>query len=245
MMEKLVGKQVTITGDDVKKGFEARFGPKVKCRMIVVQEGNTALAEQVWRDARKSPKDFIEKAESQFIPNLAQKKGEVPPIHKHFGDKQIEDTAFRMKVGDVSEPLKMPDGTFVILLCEEHIAADLTTKYDHVWMQIHKEVQDLKVAQKIPEVFNELRTKANVRMVLDNAVSHLARNEHMRGGLSAFDQMPQGPPPAPTNVPAPQPGKVLAPDGVVPTLPNVAPSPPLNIVPNLPKIELQSPTEKK
>src|ERR1051325_4223451 len=51
LMEKLVQASVKITDQDVREGFEAKYGPKVDCRMIVVDKGNRYHAQKVWEEA--------------------------------------------------------------------------------------------------------------------------------------------------------------------------------------------------
>ena len=50
-------------------------------------------------------------AKAQYIPALAAKGGEIPPIHKHFGDPKVEQAAFNLKPGQLTSLLEMPDGT--------------------------------------------------------------------------------------------------------------------------------------
>lgn len=247
MMEKLVREQVRPTDQDVKDGFEARFGPKVQCRIIVLQQ-DSIMVQKVWEDVRKSRDEFLKVAAKQFVPNLAQSVGEVPPIHKHFGDKQMEAMAFRLREGEISEPLKLQDGTFVIMLCEKHLPANIGVKYEQVWMQIHKEVHDLKIAQKMPEVFAKLQQQAAPKLLLDNAVVHVTRLEQPTGTtLSTIENsLSTRPLPPPENVPPPKVTPVTAP-GVNPgSVPNTPPQP-LNVVPDyskLPKFDPPPGTKK-
>lgn len=249
MMEKLVKNMIKVTDQDVMDGFEARFGPKVECRMIVVQPGNSAALQETWNKAKLGREHFIAEAKKQFIPGLQEKEGLVPPIHKHFGDKKIEECAFKLRKDEVSEPIQMPDGTYVIMMCEKHIPKDVNVRFEHVRFQIMKDVEETKVAQKIPEVFAKLHQDAHPRLVLNNAIHHMARVEApQQSGLSAFDQAPSGNLPAPTNLPAPVPTKVLAPEGhgVVPTIPQAVPAPISGLPPiTLPKIDAPAPETKK
>lgn len=245
MMEKLVKEQVKVTEQDVKDGFEARFGPKVQCRMIVLQQ-DSIMVQKVWEDVRKSRDEFLKAAAKQFVPHLAQAVGEVPPIHKHFGDKKIEDVAFRLRESEISEPLKLQDGTYVIMLCEKHLPANIGVKFESVWMQIHKEVQDLKVAQKMPEVFAKLQKQADPRLLLDNAIVHVTRLEQPTGAtLSAIENsLSTKPLPPPENVPAPKVTPVTAP-GVNSNVPNTPPQP-LNVLPDFSKLpKIGPPPEQK
>lgn len=248
LMEKLVRAQVKVTDQEVINGFEARFGPKVECRMIVVQGNNSAVLQETYNRARQGREQFIAEAKKNFIPSLAQEEGKVPAIHKHFGDKAMEDVAFRLRENEVSEPLKMPDGTYVILMCDRHIGKDVNARFENYRLQVMKEVEDFKVAQKIPEVFAKMHKDANPRLVLQHAVSHLARTEPpQRTGVNAFDHVPSGELPMPTNLPAPNPGKVLPPEGhgVVPSLPQVSPPAPISGLPPINAPKLDTPESKK
>ncbi len=193
MMEKLVRGDIKITQADVREGFEARYGPKVECRMIVLEPNHTKV-DEVWSKVRKSRDAFIEVAEHQYIPNLANAKGIVPPIHKHFGDKALEDTAFRLKVGEVSGALQMPDKSWVILMCEKHVEENKKVQFEHEYQKIHKEMEELRVAQKLPEVFKKLHDAAAPEILLrsEAALASVPR-------LSTPGQAPvQMPPPLPT-----------------------------------------------
>lgn len=250
MMEKLVKSQIKVTDQEVADGFEARFGPKVECRMIVMQPGNSAAVQEMWNKVKNSREQFIAEAKKQYIPALQEKEGLVPPINRHFGDKSIEDWAFKLKVNEVSEPIRMPDGNYVLLMCEKHIPKDVNVRFDTaIRMKIHQDIEEIKLAQKIPEVFAKLHQEANPRLVLQNSVHHLARVEApQQSGLNAFDNVPSGNLPNPTNLPAPVPTKVLAPDGhgVVPTIPQAAPAPISGLPPiTLPKIDAPAPESKK
>ena len=240
MMEKIVKPMVKVTDQDVQDGFEARFGPKVECRMIVLEKGNSEVVHNVWLDARRGPDQFMEQARKQFIPNLAADGGRVPAIHKHFGDKNLEDAAFRLRPKEISEPITMPDKTSVILMCERLIPPDVTVKYTNEYLRIHREVEEMRIAQKIPEVFTEMRKFASPRPVLENAVNHVARVEPQTSpGLRAFDQVPSSEPSLPPTQP-PVPTPLLVPAGYKSVdAPNTPLAPPVlpGFMPNLSNIE--------
>src|ERR1022692_319030 len=111
--------------------------------MIVMDKGNSGVAQKVWESARKSRDAFMDEARKQFIPNLAMEQGKVPAIHKHFGDKQLEDAAFGLKEGEISGLLAMSDGTFVILLCEKKLPANASVRFENEAMKLHKEMEEL------------------------------------------------------------------------------------------------------
>ena len=53
-LKKLVGDNVEITQEDLQQGYEANYGPKVRCRAIVLN--NQRRAQEVWEKAREAPR---------------------------------------------------------------------------------------------------------------------------------------------------------------------------------------------
>ncbi len=164
-MTKLVRPTITVTPDDVQREFEARYGPKVKCRMIVLQKDNPHRT-KIWEQVRQSEENFLAEASKQFIPELASRKGEIPPIHRHFPDPKIEKEAFSLKPGDISSLIEVPDGTWVILRCVEHLPPDQTKRIEDVRMGLSKEIFERKLQMRIPEYFGEMRRAANPRVLI-------------------------------------------------------------------------------
>jgi parvulin-like peptidyl-prolyl isomerase len=165
MIAKLVRSTLTVTEDETRKAFDAKYGPKVQCRMIVLQKDNSKKFE-VWERARQSPAAFKAEAKNQDLTALGATEGEVPPIHRHFGDTRIEQAAFSLKEGEVSRLFDLPDGSHVILLCEKHLPADAQARYETERMKLMKDVAELKLTERIPEVVKELRARANPRLLL-------------------------------------------------------------------------------
>ena len=164
MLAALVGPTIDVTEKDLREGYEGRYGPKVECRMIVLQDNNQK--DQIWKKVAESEAEFQRVATTLNVPQLCPSGGKVPPIHKHFGDANIERAAFNLKVGEVSPLLGMPDKTVIILKCDQHIPADVTKRFEDVRLQLLEEIRNFKLAQKIPEVFADLRKHANPRMLL-------------------------------------------------------------------------------
>jgi hypothetical protein len=165
-MTKLVRPLVKVTPDDERDEFEARYGPKVKCRMIVLDPKYPRPLD-VWEKVRQSEDAFMKAAmdpQIQFIPQLQSCKGEMPAIYKHFPDPKIEKEAFLLEPGQVSSVIGMPDKTTVILRCEQRIAADASKRLEDERVRLHQEVFDKKLAVQIPQFFQRLRDDAKVRI---------------------------------------------------------------------------------
>jgi len=179
--------QVEVTDADIHKAFEARFGPKVQCRMIVVQ--NKELASKIRQEVVQSEEAFAKHARTQYIPDLAAKGGAAPPIHKHFGDLNIEREAFSLKVGEVSKFIEMPDKTCVILKCDAHLPADTTRRLEDERFSLHNQLVEFKLAQEIPKVFQTLRAQANPKVLLGGPISQVQMEQEVRKELKL-----EGPP---------------------------------------------------
>lgn len=166
-LTKLVSSEVIVTDSDIMKRFEILYGPKVKCRMIVFNDTPSALKawEQI-RSSRSVEEAFLQAAKQQAIPELAALGGEVPPIHKHFGDPRIEKEAFRLKPGEMSQAFGMPDNKSIILLCERHIPADTTKVFEKERTVLLPEVRNTMIAEKVQERVVQLRREAAPRMLL-------------------------------------------------------------------------------
>lgn len=237
MMKKLVRQTIKVTDKDIQEGFEARYGPRVECRMIVINRENNRLKTQIWEEARKSAASFMEQARKQPIPNLAAEAGKVPPIHRHFGDKSLEDAAFALKEGEISSLIELKDGSVVMLLCEKHVPANkLVTLTAEVRTQLYEEMFDMRVAQRIPEVFREMRHFANPRPVLSSE-SPIVLTSHTPPPIPVSPNAVL--PPVPQTViipPAPTPGEVIVPKGVevAPILPSAPLPAPKDIAPPMP-----------
>jgi hypothetical protein len=80
-LKKLVGDKIQVTEEDLKRGFEANYGPRVRCLAIVLN--NQRRAQEVFEMARKNntSKNFGDLAAQYSIEAGSQQlRGEVPPI---------------------------------------------------------------------------------------------------------------------------------------------------------------------
>ena len=66
-LRKLVRDKIEVTDEDMRNGYEANYGPRVRCRAIMLDQ--LRRAQQVWEMARKQPtaEHFGELAEQYSI----------------------------------------------------------------------------------------------------------------------------------------------------------------------------------
>jgi hypothetical protein len=186
--------RIKVTEEDIQNTFENHYGPKVKCRMILIPKIDGKPDRKrfdLW--SRVSPNTpegnlaFDKASREQPIPTLAASGGDVPPICRHFGDERIEHEAFGLSPGEVSKLLGTPDGD-VILKCCERIQADKTRTLDKERAALQKEIFDRKILEEIPKVLKELRAKAEPQFFFKRAET---ADEVYRAGMQATGLKPE------------------------------------------------------
>jgi parvulin-like peptidyl-prolyl isomerase len=160
-LKKLVGDKVEITEEDLQKGFEANYGPRVRCLAIVLD--NLRRAQQVFKMARKNPtaKHFGDLAAQYSIePGSRKLRGQVPPIKKHGGQPVLEKEAFTLAEGELSAIIQSGD-KYVILFCEgrtKPVEVDPAT----VRKLVHDDLYEKKLRIAMAKFFQQLQTNATV-----------------------------------------------------------------------------------
>ncbi len=107
-MRKLAEPQVQVTEDDIKDGFEAKFGDQLRCRMIMFNDLRMAMT--AWEELKKNPGLFEKLAQERSIdPSTAAVGGMLPqPITRHAYPRPVSDAAFEQLV-DVDEGVDPKD----------------------------------------------------------------------------------------------------------------------------------------
>ena len=116
-LKKLVGSTVSVTAEDLQKGFEANYGERVEVLAIVLS--NQRTAHEVFEMARGNPteKFFGELAHQYSIEPVSRTNfGQVPPVRKWGGQPLIEEEAFRLQKDEISGILAAGD-KYIILRC--------------------------------------------------------------------------------------------------------------------------------
>jgi parvulin-like peptidyl-prolyl isomerase len=160
-LKKLVGGEVEVTEEDIQKGYEANYGPRVRCRAIVIDD--LRRAQKVWDMARKQPSAefFGDLAEEYSIEASSRAlRGEVPPIKKHGGQPVLEKEAFKLKPGELSGIVQVND-KFVILRCEGYTKpTDVPLK--DVRGLIVEDIREKKLRLAMAERFEQLQRQATI-----------------------------------------------------------------------------------
>jgi foldase protein PrsA len=164
-LRKLAGKEVTVTAAMLKMAYEDNYGPKVKCRMIVLD--NPRRATEMWEKLRSNPDDFESLARDYSVePNSRALGGTIPPIKKNSEGthENLRKAAFEFKedeIGAISGVIQVGPSQYVILKYEgrtqpvEHDPRD-------VQAQLHAELSEREVQKLVGETFERLQKTARV-----------------------------------------------------------------------------------
>lgn len=175
-LKKLVGTQVEISEQDLQRGFEANYGPRVRCRAIVLN--SPRQAQRVWELARRdlTVETFGRlAAEYSIEPSSRANAGEVAPVKKWGGQPILEREAFALKPGELSSIIQADD-KYIILLCEgytEPVGVDFAS----VRHLLVEDIREKKLRLAMANYFNDLQENATV----DNFLAGTSRSPKRKG----------------------------------------------------------------
>jgi len=177
-LRKLAVGKIDVTDEDLKKGFEANYGPRVRCRAIVLN--NLRRAQEVWEKAhRQQPhltaESFGELAAKYSIERSSRAlDGQVPPIRRNGGQPLLEEEAFALKPNDLSGIIQLDDEKCVILFCEGY-TKPIDVDFASVKKDIAEDIRDKKERMAMNEYYEHLKASTTIDNFLDPAASHTPR----------------------------------------------------------------------
>lgn len=168
LMEKMVRDRVTVRPEDLAKCFDAHYGERVKCQMIMFgkDEPEKKAAQKAWEAIRKNPEEFDRFARQQSSIQLARTGGMLDPVARHTtGREGLEQVLFSLDKGEISPVVETPEG-IVIVKSHGKIPANKEVKLENERAALEKEIIEKKMQLEMPKFFEELRKKANVKVYL-------------------------------------------------------------------------------
>jgi len=159
-LKKLVGK-VPVTREDLDKAFQATFGPRARCRMIVVD--SQRRAQEVWQLARQEPTtDRIGDLAERYSVDIATRglRGEIPPIQRYGGQPALEREAFALQPGELSGVIQIAD-RFIVLYCEGY-TEPAPVRFEEVRDELYDDILEKKQRIEMARLFAHLRESAAI-----------------------------------------------------------------------------------
>lgn len=160
-LKKLVRDNVEVTEEDLKKGFESNYGPRVEVLAIVLADQRQA--QRVWEMARNNPTDeYFGTLATEYSVEPVSKgnAGKVPPVRKFGGQPIVEKEAFKLKQGELSSLLAVGD-KFIILRCLGQ-TVPVVTKLADVRPELEADLLEKKLNMEMTKTFETIHTSAQI-----------------------------------------------------------------------------------
>ncbi len=157
-LKKLVGARVKVTEEDLRKGFEANFGPVVRCLAIVLNSHQRANEVFNMANKNRTPENFADLAEQfSFDASTRIMRGEIPPIRRHGGRPLLEKEAFSLNADDPLSAIVQVADRFVILyflaLEEPAEPVPLEDVRDSIYREIHEKKLRVAMAREFSRLY--------------------------------------------------------------------------------------------
>jgi foldase protein PrsA len=210
-LRKLCSDRVQVTPKDLQLAFEAQFGEKLRCRMILVEKQTKAV--QIWEDLRKNPGGFEKMAQEQSMDTGSRSLGGLlaEPMTRHAYPTTISDAAFRQlidgdpldkdpshkpKDGDFTGPIQADESAWIILRRESIIpavkGADL--KNEQVRKQTYEMIYEVKLKEAMILVFQELLRRSSIENQLTGTVKLANEEQDPQYGVDHDVKLMSNPP---------------------------------------------------
>jgi parvulin-like peptidyl-prolyl isomerase len=161
VLKKLAGDKVDVTEEDLRKGYEANYGPRVRCLAIVLN--NQRRAQQVFEMARKNnTSEYFGELAAQYSvePGSQSLRGEVPPIKRWGGQPKLEEEAFALKPGELSGIIQVAD-KFILLRCEGY-TKPAVVEFATVRNEIAEDLREKKLRLAMTACYEDLHEAATI-----------------------------------------------------------------------------------
>jgi len=182
-LKKLVGKDVEISDEDMRKSYEANYGKRVRCRAIVFDRERKA--QEIWTRLRdeQASEEFAALSDKEFAALSLRKfaeaastfsvdqgshdaQGQIPPIARFGTDPHMEKEAFSLQPGEMSGVIQVAD-KFVILYCEGY-TKPVNTTFDDVKKEIIADLREKKLRVAMAQQYTRLADSAQIENYLTN-----------------------------------------------------------------------------
>ena len=191
-LKRLAGEEVDISEQEMKEAFYRNFGPRVKARIIVFD--NQRRATECYNELMKDPDQFEEMATKRSIDQGSRALGgQIPPIARFNGMKNLEDCAFKLRTGDISAVIEIAPSRFVILKCEGHTefaVDDMETVKD----QLYEDLKEQKIQANVAVKFEKLKSKTIVDNYLTQTTNRPDRTGTAKDSNNGIQQVGGSPP---------------------------------------------------
>ena len=161
VLKKIVEDRVNVTEEDIRRGFESNYGPRVEILACVL--GDLRTAQKIWKMARDNPTDafFGQLAQQYSVETVsASNSGKVPPIRRFSGQPAIEEAAFKLETGELSGIVETGN-KYIILKCQgrtKPVVNDLEAVRD----ELHRSLLEKNYSIAMADEFDRLKEDSEI-----------------------------------------------------------------------------------
>jgi len=243
-LRKLSASRVQITPEDMRQSFEAQYGEKIRCRLIMVDKMQTA--QSIWEELRKNPGGFEKMAQERSMDAGSRSLGGLlaEPISRHAYPQNVSDAAFRQLVdgdpddkdpthkpkdGDITGPIQLAESTWIILKREALTPGnkDANPKDERIRKNVYTMIYEVKLKEAMNACFVDLMKAAAIDNKLTGHVKlaneELNPDHQVDGDVQLMSNPAAAIPPtgtAPSQLPASGAPSLGAPAGIAPDAAN-------------------------
>lgn len=214
-LRKLAAPRVQVTEEDMKMAYEAHFGEKLRCRLIMCDK--LRAAQEIWEALKKNPGAFekIAQDDPRSLDTATRSLGGLmsEPITRHAYPTTVSDAAFRQLVdgdpadkdashkpkdGDFTGPIQVTESSWIILRREGVIPkTPVDAKDPKIRQSLHDMMYEAKLRQAIAEVTQEQFKAASLENVLTGQTK-MANEDQQQPQVDSDVKLMSNPQAAPT-----------------------------------------------
>ncbi|MDR3181554.1 MAG: peptidylprolyl isomerase [Planctomycetaceae bacterium] len=171
-LSKLAGPRLRISEKEVYEAYESKFGPAIQVRQLVL--ASKAEADKTVQELRQQPDTFATVVKNRSIDSVSQAYGGlIQPVRRFTLPTAAEQVIFALKPGEISNPVEMFAGQFVIFKCEQPIPAQDVDK-QAVWEQLLLKLRESKLRRAAEDVYRELQNAAKIQVIFGTDLMNTA-----------------------------------------------------------------------
>ena len=180
-LKKMVAPNVQVTPEDIQKAYEANYGEKVQCRMIM--SSNPRRAMEVWEKIKARPDDF-EVLAKEYSDDPASRSlgGRVRPFNRHSAYPKLEQEVFKLNDQNrLSSIVEMGEFSYIFLF-EKRLPAE-NVRIQDVEKLLVEDIENKKLEVEMERALRDIHTQAKVDNFLTGHVSEAAAPPMQQGSV--------------------------------------------------------------
>ncbi|WZP01056.1 peptidylprolyl isomerase [Isosphaeraceae bacterium EP7] len=216
-LRKLATPRVQVTEKEIDSAFDASYGAKVRCRIIMVTK--LREAQEIWEQLKKNPAGFEKIAQERSTDSATRSLGGLlaEPISRHAyplgvstavyrqlydGDPEDKDPAHKPKDGDFTGPVQVEESSWVILQRVSVIDAQPQVRTNPaIRAQLKDVVFEAKLKDAMSNVFMEVMDAAAIENQLTGSTKLAHEGKHAESRVDGDVKLMSNPPAAANSAP--------------------------------------------